>query len=212
MGFDVQNGVNFLIHLDDSDLNIVTSQYSLGFLGVGSVLQPGEWNETTYLVSNAAEQPEIQCKNIKYAADGSAYLRGMTDPLALVDIPNYESTLNIRFKNPSDVTVPVARLRFYDREKTVDDPPQGLDIKVAEIVHSSYLQSGASGRGSKTWKSAGNGEWVTLSRSPGPSGITAGGYGYSDEDTHDWYLALSVSPKVLGSRTSVGMQVYLEYL
>jgi hypothetical protein len=60
----------------------------------------------------------------------------------------------------------------------------------------------------------GSGIFVPLAQSPGPSGFFAGD-GSSNTGTytqHDWYVALSASPKSIGAKTQYGLYVSLEYL
>ena len=60
----------------------------------------------------------------------------------------------------------------------------------------------------------GSGIVVPLAQSPGPSGQFAGN-GSANTGTytqHDWYVALSASPKSIGAKTQYGLYVSLEYL
>jgi len=60
----------------------------------------------------------------------------------------------------------------------------------------------------------GSGIIVPLAQSPGPSGQFAGN-GSANTGTytqHDWYVALSASPKSIGAKTQYGLYISLEYL
>ena len=211
------NGVNFLVHLDDLDLNLNQSGYMLGFFGnsgPSSAIQVGEWNGTTYMVQESNEtQIKAQGRNIKYANATQAYVDGITSPMAITKIPNYQSTLNIRFKNLSSVRVLVARCRFYNRIETVDDPPEGAGIKMFEIAHRGVRQVASNfTKGHSTWQEASSGEWIRLSMSPGPSGIYGGTTASYAARQHDWYLGMSLSPHIIGTRSSIGLQFSVEYL
>jgi len=53
---------------------------------------------------------------------------------------------------------------------------------------------------------------VPLSNSPGNSGVYAGqGLGSFSSRQHDWYVAISASPSILGARTQYALFVSLEY-
>ena len=68
--------------------------------------------------------------------------------------------------------------------------------------------------GTNQYTVGGSGIVVPLAQSPGPSGHYAGD-GSANTGTynqHDWYLALSASPKSIGSKTQYGLYVSLEYL
>ena len=68
--------------------------------------------------------------------------------------------------------------------------------------------------GANQYTVGGSGIVVPLAQSPGPSGHYAGD-GSANTGTylqHDWYVALSASPKSIGSKTQYGLYVSLEYL
>jgi hypothetical protein len=211
------NGLNFIINLDDNlDLNLNDSGYMLGFFGdrgSSSPLAVGAWNGTTYMVDPADESANIQTWNLKYANETQVYIRGLTEPLALSKVPNYQSTVNVRFKNSESVRLLIARCRFYNRDKTVNDPPEGVDIKVFEVAHLGVRQivPGFT-KGDTTWQQATSGEWVDFSRSPGPSGIYGGTTATYPAKRHDWFMGISVSPRAVGSRSKLGLQFSVEYL
>lgn len=212
------NGVNFIINLDDNlDLNLNQSGYMLGFFGdrgSPSTIAIGEWNGTTYMVDpDDGDSAEVQTYNLKYANASQVYIDGLDTPIALSKVPNYQSTLNVRFKNDASVRILIARCRFYNRDKTVDDPPEGVDIKVFELAHLGVRQVvPAFNKGDKTWRQATSGEWLRFSRSPGPSGIYGGTTGTYPAKRHDWFMGISVSPRDIGGRSKLGLQFSVEYL
>jgi hypothetical protein len=127
-----------------------------------------------------------------------------------LNIPNWQSTLNIRFTNSTPVKTQNVQLRIYDRVNP-DNPPTGVTTAVAEIVHPNITQ-GPGGSGSPTWQfPTGSGSVMSLTSSPGTSGLRPAGANTSDTQ-HDWYVALSASPNSIGSKTQYGLYVSLEYL
>ena len=68
--------------------------------------------------------------------------------------------------------------------------------------------------GASAYTVGGTGIIVPLSDSPATSGEHAGtGSGSVVTDTqHDWFIAISASPDSIGSKTSYGLYVSLEYL
>ena len=88
-----------------------------------------------------------------------------------------------------------------------DDPPRfptyngspNQSERLAKNVHDEYTVGGS-------------GLAVPLSSSPGVSGFYAGNGAEGQSDTtHDWYLALSASPILIGNRTQYSLYMSLEY-
>jgi hypothetical protein len=191
----------------DRDLDI--GGYGLGFFGAqgsGSVVQIGEWQKTTYIVDG--DVPVSQVNNITYHGSTSGIVEGSV-PLLLTHIPNYQATLNIRFTPENPARVVNARCSLFDGI-TETEAPHGWTARIAEIAHTSAIQ-GAGGRGDTSWHVASTGEYVDLWDNPGPGGANVARYAMSGETSHDWFVAISVSPDQVGSRHA-GLYVYLEYL
>jgi len=184
----------------------------LGFFGPqgsGSIISPGEWNSTSYIIEGGDPWvPYAQSQNVTYEASNSGAVEGETG-LLLSYIPNYQSTLNIRFNQDHDVRVYNAQCHLYDGVN-IANSPYGWNARIAEICHTSKLQQ-SGGKGDSTWIIASTGQPVSLADNPGPSGANVGRYALHGCSRHDWYVAISVSPEQVGSRTA-GLSVYLEYL
>ena len=134
---------------------------------------------------------------------------GAGSGIALTALPNYLSTLNIRFNHSSAVQTQNAKLRIYDRANIVNDP-SGVLCKVAEIIHPGQTQIN-DGSGDSSWNTpTGSSVIMDLVSSPGLSGLSPNGIGTIDLN-HDWYTAISASPSSIGSKT-FGLYVELEYL
>ena len=212
--YEVSDGINWLTHIG-KDANIKDSNYKLGFFGTGGggrYLQIDEWQGTSYLV-NSSEQGEVQINNGKFYNDTYVISDDADmDPILLTNLPNYQSTLNIRFVNSTEVRVYNAQIRMYDGDD-IDNEPVAVRARIAEIIHPGGSQSVTS-RHTSEWQSAGSGQIIELSRSPGQGGIYAGIWGFKKSTVHDWYLAISVSPKdeIIVKRNFGSLYFALEYL
>lgn len=181
----------------------------LGFYGsaFGSSVAVGEYQTTTWITDSNGTSEGPQVDNIKWTHANSGSING-ADSVDLRDVPNYLSTLNVRFTNDTSVDTQNTELRIYDRSN-IDNDPSGVTCKVAEIIHPGLLQTGLEGLGDTAWISAhGSGLTVGLVASPGTSGLVPG----SADTQHDWYVALSASPNSIGSKTMFGLYVSAEYL
>lgn len=197
-----------------SDFNLDMAGSGLGFFGssFGSSVPVGSWQSTTYVTDGNGVAQGPQANNVKWIHANSGEVAGSTD-LHLQYIPNYQTSLNIRFTHGSAVKVQNVEARIYDRNN-INVGASGVTTKVAEIIHPSTSQA-VQGSGDAAWiTAAGSGVPVPMSDSPGMSGEYAGnGTGSVWEDArHDWYLGLSASPTTIGSKTSYGLYCSLEYL
>lgn len=203
-------GISFHARIGyDTELDL--SDFGIGFFGPegsGSYVPVGQWNSTTYIVHGDPWIPYAQIQNIAYHASNSGIVDGVI-PLHLRSIPNYQATLNIRFDQDHPVRIFNARCNLYDGDD-LDNPPYGWNARLAEVIHTSKIQTNT-GTGDQTWHIASTGESISLTNNPGPTGAYAGRYVFDGYERHDWYVAISVSPEQVGSRTA-GLNVYLEYL
>jgi hypothetical protein len=206
--------INFYIETG-ADWNIDVSGSGLGFFGsggFGASVPVGSYQDNTYVTDGNGTVQGPHGNNVKWRHANSGEVAGST-VLDLQHIPNYESTLNVRFTHASAVRVQNAILRIYDRNN-INVGASGVTTKVAEIIHPNPVQ-GAGGSGDSAWITpAGSGVTVPLAQSPGESGEYAGGGSVSvyQDDRHDWYVAISGSPNSIGSKTQYGLYVSLEYL
>ena len=135
--------------------------------------------------------------------------------LLLQNIPNYQSTLNIRFTNSSPVKVQNCQMLIYDRVN-IANGAVGVTTKAAEIINTEEVQ-GPTGSGDTEWITpAGTTTPIPFANSPGEEGHYAGD-GIVETSTrndtrHDWYCALSASPDSIGNKTDYGLYFSLEYI
>jgi hypothetical protein len=206
------NGLNFIMRtLQDVEIN--SSSYAMGFFGSGgrhATLDTDEWATNTFLTDIGGTIGEIHCRTIKYNTDSTAYVDQLTTPVALTSIPNYLGTLNIRLLDDEEIFVALAEAKFYDG-KNPDNPPSGINIKLAELRHPNYRLNDPNGRGDESWRDVGDGSTFSLSQSPGERGVKSNSMGWWAYTQHDWYVAISVSPQTIGDR-EFGLQVSVEYL
>lgn len=184
----------------------------LGFYGAtfGQSVAVGEYQGTTYITNSAGTANGPQCDNVKYLNIGSGIVGSSSSGIPLTSIPNYQATLNPRFTHTSPVNVQNATWTFYDRNST-NNNPSGVTVKAAEIIHPNTSQADIGGSGDTTWISpVGSSLVMDLVDSPGLSGLSPNGVGTVDM-THDWYIAISVSPDSIGSKTFAGF-LTCEYL
>lgn len=195
---------NILIyHLSNSGVGFY------GDAGFGASVQVGEYQGRSYITDSngTAQGPEIS--NVKYLHPNSGTLGQVSSGVNLVNIPNYQATLNVRATFDSAVKTQNAEFRIYDRS-SINNPASGVTCKVAEIIHPSQLQS-VNGSGDTAWiTAAGSGVPVPLVASPGVSGERPAGAN-TTATQHDWYLILSASPDSVGSKTLFGGYMSLEY-
>ena len=189
--------------------------------GAGYSISVNEYGDTAYITSTDGQTVFAQIDNVKWISasgyEGAGSVSGWLDAL-----PNYLTTLNVRFTHGSAVRVQNVRLRgYYD---TIATEPSGIIIQAAEIVHPlETAEPPASPSGWPFWMSlSGSTNVLWLANSPGMSGHYACGqeqtqqnetHGSNRTDTrHDWFVALSVSPQTVGSKVGNRIYVELEYL
>lgn len=190
----------------------------LGFFGddgFGDSVAVGEYQGRTYVTDGNGIIQGPECNNVKYYNAQSGILGQTGSGIHLRAIPNYQSTLNIRFTNASAVKVQNAKLRIYDRVN-IYNPASGVTTKAAQICHPSFIQ-GLTGSGNSSWvtfNEASISSFLTMANSPGLSGqsICDGSGSVYAGTRHDWYVALSASPDSIGSKTQYGLYFSTEYL
>jgi hypothetical protein len=186
----------------------------LGFYGAsfGTSVAVGEYQDTTFVTDTNGVVEGPECRNVKWTHANSGEVSGSTN-LNLQYIPNYQSTLNVRFTHTSAVKCQNVEARIYDRNN-INVGASGVLTKVAEIIHPDTSQA-VQGSGDSAWYSpAGSSVVVPMAQSPGESGEWAGNGTTSvrTDDRHDWFLAISANPTSIGSKTQYGLYVSLEYL
>lgn len=188
----------------------------IGFFGSAGALSSvriGEYQDRTFVVNSAGTSSAAEIDNVKYVASSSGLIsRGGVEEssINLQRIPNYKSTLNIRFTHDTEVSTQNAVIYAYDRTN-INNGPSGLTCQIASIIHPS-VSTGVLGSGSSSWvDSQGFSTALTCHASPGVSGLSPSGSSTSSTQ-HDWYFALSASPSSIGSKTDFGLYFSVEYL
>lgn len=187
----------------------------LGFYGpaFGASVDVGDYQTRTFITDStgSVEGPEVD--NVIYASTATAILGQSGSPINLTQIPNYQSTLNLRFTYDTPVQVQNVKIMIYDRSDT-SKAASGVTTQTAEVIHPDTVQND-NGSGDVTWKVFhSGGDTMSLAQSPGISGIYAGNGALSvrPDTQHDWYMAISASPDSIGAKTAYGLYVSLEYL
>ena len=182
-----------------------------GSAGFGASVAVGSFQDNTYVTNSNGTAQGPQTNNFKYINASSGYLNGATSGLHLRQIPNYQSTVQVRFTYDTGVKVQNAKARIYDRTN-INNAATGVLCYVADIWHSDTVQN-MNGSGASTWSAlAGSSVVLTFANaSPGVSGLAPSGTN-TVSDTHDWWMVLSASPNSVGSKTQFGLYVELEYL
>ena len=187
----------------------------LGFYGAGGFgasVRVNEYQDRTYITNSNGTQQGAEADNVKYVHANSGIIGPGASgvPINLQKIPNYQTTLNIRFTHDSVVQTQNAVVQIYDRVDPAN-PPSGVICQVAEIIHPENSQA-ITGSGDSSWINAsGNGSTVPLVSSPGTSGIRPNGASTSGTQ-HDWYLAMSASPTSIGSKDQFALYFSVEYV
>lgn len=176
----------------------------LGFYGssFGSSVNVAEYQDSTFITDSLGINQGPQVDNVKYVHPNSGSINGLT-PINVLNIPNYLSSLRVRFNHTSPVKTQNAKFRVYDRTN-INNNPSGVLCKIYEVRHPSTTQTGLTGSGSVQWTTVnGSGSILSLSSGPGVSGFSPNGVNTTDEN-HDWYLAISASPNSVGSKYFAG--------
>ena len=210
--------IDFLINQTGFDYDLKLGGSGLAFFGssgFGSSVEVGKYQGTTFVSDGNGATKGAQAQNIKFHNAGSGILGSAASGIGLQAIPNYQSTLNIRFTHSSQVKAQNCELRIYDRSN-INNAASGVTTKVAEIIHPRVTQT-ATGSGDSQWITPrGSGVVVNFANSPGVSGFFAGDgvsvISQKQSTRHDWYAALSASPDSIGNKTQFGLFFALEYI
>lgn len=169
----------------------------------------GAYQDSTWISSSDGSVAGPQVNNIKWTHANSGSINGLSS-VNLNDVPNYLSTLNIRFTNSTAVKTQNAQFRAYDRSN-INNSPSGVTVAAAQIIHPNTVQTGGLGSGSTSWSFlGGSGSILNLNSSPGVSGNFVSG-ATTQSTQHDFYVAVAVSPNSIGSK-QFALYASLEYL
>ena len=197
---------------------LIPTGSGLGFYGdagFGSSVTVGGYQGTTYITNSTGSTQGASGNNIKYHNVGSGLLTVGGTATKIDAISYHDATLQIRFDHTSEVQAQNAELRVYDRSN-INNNAVGVTTQAAEIVHPWIGGADTTGSGvndGRFYSINGSGSILSLSPSPGPTGVFVGnGTSTYSSTIHDWYVGMSASPNSIGSKTSYGLYVSLEYL
>jgi hypothetical protein len=175
----------------------------------GASVAVGSYNDTTWIGSADGTSFAQQINNVKYINSASGACNSATSGLHLLKIPNYLSTLEIRFNHSSAVKTQNWICRAYDRNN-INSPMSGTTVQACQIIHSNTAQD-LTGSGGTTWTQIyGSGSVLNIASSPCVSSLYPGGVNGTSVE-HSVYLALSLSPDSIGSKLG-SLYTSLEYL
>lgn len=205
--------IDFFVNNLTADFNIDLNGSGLGFYGstFGSSVAVGSYQDKTFVTNSTGIIEGSVVRNVKWTHANSG--EANTVNLNLQKIPNFESTLNVRFTNDSAVQATNVELRIYDGSD-ITAAAEGVLPQVAEIIHVSTSQA-VTGSGDSAWiQPSGDMVTVTMADSPGMSGLYAqDGTGSTESSVrHDWFNIISASPNSIGSKTNFGLYFSIEYL
>ena len=180
--------------------------YSSGF---GNSVAVGAYQDTSFITDSTGTIQGAQINNVKYLNPASGILNSASSGVSLLSIPNYLSTFMAEFQHSSAVRLQNTKVYVYDRVN-INNSPSGAIFKVAEIIHPSITQLGSIGSGSQVWQSPAGSSYMTLTPSPGTSGLYPNGPSTTDT-LHRHHFAISGSPNTIGSKLSA-FYIETEYL
>ena len=108
--------LHFLINQTGYDYDLKLGGSGLAFFGdsgYGSSVEVGKYQGTTFVSDGNGTSRGAQANNIKYFNAGSGIIGTTGSGIGLRAIPNYQSTLNVRFTHTSKVKVQNCQLRIY---------------------------------------------------------------------------------------------------
>ncbi len=200
----------------------IGSGSGLGFFGAGGVgysipvTSPATYNSRTFITQGDGTSSGAEGNNNKYvtalAPTGVIWGQISEDSaVALTRMSNAKSTMNIRFTHGTPVQTQNAEFRAYDRV-AITNSPSGIIMFGAQVIHTATAYTNT-GSGDSTWVSmSGASPKLTLYDSPGATGVEAQAGGDQADTRHDWFVALSLTPTSVGSKTSIGGYFACEFL
>lgn len=232
--FYAGNGTS-LQHLSGSGLGFFGGAF-------GQSVELNKYQDTTFITNNNGTVEGPSSDNVKYVNDGSGNVTSITPATGLKFIPNNRASLNVRFTHGTAVKTQNIKMRIFDRVAANNPASgvwtKAAQLLHPWATFGSAATPAGKGSGDEFWWGSalhtstptlgnpdvrlpdnsftvgGSGIIITLAKSPGPSGTYAGGGTGSTAShvQHDWYVALSASPRSIGSKTQYGLYMSLEYL
>jgi len=241
---------------ETQDLIDHTTGSGIGFFGsqFGVPVALTDVQQTTWVTTEDGGDAGNQLNNnalfsnpapAETTVEGKIKING-ADPINLSRLPNYLTTLNIRFEHETPVIASQPKIIIFDRSAITQ---HAVDVKtyVYEARHPLAGQDKTNlahrGKAENHWSTfdpgvGGNPTPMSLSNSPGPSGLnttvsdtgagtdyfnylsTLPGVSVNDYDKggagefmrHDWYIALSSSPIEIGQKREYGLYFTVDYL
>ncbi len=199
------------MYIAENDVKIDAGE-ALGFFGLngfGDPLSLNEFNGRTFITNSSGTVSYEECDNCKRISSSGVIVGQTGNGINLINLPNYLTTVNVRFTHPQSVLVQNVKLIAFDGVSELNDPV-GINIYAADIIHTSRFQS-TTGTGDSVWtKIAGSGQQLNMIDSPGTSGLSPLGPATSDI-RHDWYIPISVSPTTPSAKT-FSLRIDLEFI
>ncbi len=200
--------IAFLAGSDFTINNLSASGLGFYYGGFGNSVPVGSYQTRTFITDSTGTSQNAEVDNVQYLNAGSGIIGQAGSGVSLRSIPNYLSTLNLRFTHGSSVQTQNAKLYISDRTNILNSA-SGVDAKIAYVVHPNTTQ-GPTGSGSTAWFTPASGNYLVLPSSPGVSGLSPNGTGTSAVQ-HDWYTLISCSPSSTGAKEFMAT-LTLEYL
>lgn len=202
---------------EDFDFPLGSGLGFYGDQGFGAVVPLKQFQGRTFITNPVGVDQGFEANNCKLCTTGgwsgvagiSGVIVGQVGSgIALLNLPNYLATFNVRVLSDDPIQAQNARITFFDGEDLAN-APSGLDFYAAEIRHAGQLQT-ETGLGDQVWTHVhGSGAPLNLVSSPGTSGYRLNGV-LTTDTRHDWYVAASCSPNTPGNK-QFAMLVELEY-
>jgi len=187
-----------------------------GDAGFGASVAVGAYQGRTFITNSTGTAQGAQGDNIKYLNAGSGIFGQTGSGIGVDAWPFTQASLMVKFSHSSTVRVQNAEIRIYDRSN-IANAASGVTTKMAEICHPWSTQTpvttGSGVNDGRWYTPAGSSATMSLSPSPGPTGLFVGdGSSTYSSTVHDWFLGISASPDSIGSKTKYGLYMSLEYL
>jgi len=135
-----EEGIPIADHGNDASLIPHTLGTGLGFFGggFGISVPVGQYQTATYVTNSAGTDFSVQANNTKYVDEDPYPTSGVqvngASTIGNSGIPNYLSTLNIRFEHTEAVRTQNCRLRIFDRAD-IANHAVGVTTEVYEVRH-----------------------------------------------------------------------------
>ena len=224
----------------------------LGFFaaaGFGYPVPVDETQGSTFVTDADGANPSQQINNNQYPTGetneaSKVKVNGVTTAQDLSALNNNEATLNIRFEHTSAVRASQPKIIVYNRSSitshATDVVTYVFEVRKPATTTTANLSHRA--KSTNEWTSfdpavGGSPSALTLTQSPGPSGLNANATDlansayqtyitsslslaaddYNDADQgsylrHDWYVALSSSPTTIGEKKNYALYFTVDYI